>query len=183
MVRATEKYQIRYLGIDEWNRLDKVPKNDRDSLILKMLYETGCTVNELVNIKNDDIDGNVIKIKPKNARNHEARTVYISDKLLRLVRAYCRTNQGSKYLFSTRQSSSMTTKRIRQLMQKYCRMCGIGKVNPQILRYTHIVHAYQKNIPLDAIQKQVGLKRSRAIEIFEQLPELETKDAYKRFTD
>jgi hypothetical protein len=77
----------------------------------------------------------------------------------------------------------MTTKRVHQLVEKYCVLSALPALGPQILRYTHIVHAYQKNIPIDAIQHQVGLKRSRAIEIFQELPELDTKDAYKRFIE
>jgi len=183
LVHAEQKNNIRYLDIGEWNCLDSIPKSERDSLILRLLYETGCTVNELVNIKRSDFEGNIIRIRPKHARNHEPRTAYISDTLLKEIRGFCRKKPEGDFLFSTRQSSCMTTKRIRQLVQKYCSTARIGRVNPQVLRYTHIVHAYQRNIPLDAIQRQVGLKRSRAIEIFEQLPELETKDAYKRFTE
>jgi len=177
-----KKYHIKFLEFNEWARLLESIKDERDFLIFHLLYETGCTVNELVNIKTRDFTGNILKIRSHHARNREARSVYISENLLRRVRAFCNIAKG-EYLFSTRQSRSMSTKRIRQLVQKYCSVCGIIGANPQILRYTHIVHAYQKGIPLEAIQNQVGLKRSRAIEIFEQLPERKTTDAYRKFMD
>jgi len=59
----------------------------------------------------------------------------------------------------------------------------VKEISPQTLRYTHIVHAYLKNVPIDAIQSQVGLKRSRAIELFSKLPELSQQDPYKSFYD
>jgi integrase/recombinase XerC len=172
---------IRYLSHNQWQHLKDLQKPRRDQLILEILYSTGCTVNELVNIKISDFDlkANQLAIRPGNARNKEPRKVYITDGLAASVKHFAQGNTG--YLFFTRQSDRMTTKRICQLVQKYCRLCKISNASPQILRYTHIVHAYEKKIPLSAIQKQVGLKRSRAIEIFQQLPELEEKDAYKRF--
>lgn len=177
-VRYLKDFQ--YLTIDEWKKLESLAKEQRDDLITQLLYESGCTVNELVNIRKADISDNSLHIRPKNARNKEGRHVYISNILVKKIAAFSKANPGSIYLFSTRQSPQMTTKRVRQIVQGLCKKIGVD-AGPQVLRYTHIVHAYQKKIPLMAIQKQVGLKRSRAIEIFNQLPDMTAGDAYKNF--
>jgi site-specific recombinase XerD len=183
--KGSSENKIRYLNHNEFENLLNIQKNLRDELIISLLYEIGCTVNELVNIKNKnfDFDQNLLKIQGKSARNKEQRYVYLSDKIISSIKKFQKANLNSDFLFFSRQSPTMTTKRIRQIVQKYLKTIGIEKAGPQILRYTHIVHAYQKKIPLDAIQKQVGLKRSRAIEIFGQLPELNTKNPYKKFTE
>jgi len=180
---VSSKSKIRFLDFDELDELLSQPMNNRDDLMICLLYETGCTVAELVGIcfRHIDLNSNKLTIASEHARNKELRRVFISDKLIKKIRIYRKNNPDGKYLFSSRQSETITTKRVRQLVQKNLKSIGITKAGPQILRYTHIVHAYQKNIPLTAIQKQVGLKRSRAIEIFQQLPELETEGAYKRF--
>jgi len=177
--------KIRFLSFNELKNFKKIKKDPRDDLIISILYDTGCTVNELVNIRNSHFDfrNNMLKIRREHARNQESRSVYISDVLIQKIREFQKINPDSEYIFYSRQSKSMTTKRIRQIVQKYFKKAGIVGAGPQVLRYTHIVHAYKKNIPLDAIQNQVGLKRSRAIEIFAQLPEIQTKDAYKKFTE
>jgi integrase len=176
--------KIRYLSVKDWERLQGQAMPERDLLILRVIYETGCTVNELVNIRagHCDLAANTIKIRSEHARNHEQRVCVISDNLSRRLRSIISQDESS-YLFSTRQSASMTTKRVNQLVGKYCDIIGVKSAGPQVLRYTHIVHAYLRGIPLDAIRKQVGLKRSRAIEIFQELPVLETKDAYRRFIE
>jgi integrase len=175
---------IRYLTRDDWRILEKAPSSMRDSLILRILYETGCTVNELVNIKRSHCDfvANTVRIRPEHARNHANRVAYISERLSKDLQSYGSLHEG-EYILSGRQGEGLTTKRIRQLVQKYCEQCGIHDAGPQVLRYTHIVHAYQKNIPLQAIQRQVGLRRSRAIDIFQELPELGSKDAYRKFIE
>jgi len=179
------KYLISYLSIKELKGLIRISKVLRDDLIISILYETGCTVSELVNIRIVDFDfeKNRLTIEWENARNNQTRQVYISNNLIMKIKEYIKENPHREYLFYTRQSPQMTTKRICQLVKKYCILSGLKEFTPQILRYTHIVHAYQKKIPLDAIQRQVGLKRSRAIEIFSQLPELVTENAYRNFIE
>ncbi len=156
---------------------------ERDRLILRILYETGCTVKELVGLRYSDVDfaGRAIHISRKSARSGP-RNVYVSAQLLDAIREYKHKNP-SPYLLSTRQSNRMTRKRVRQIVQGLLGSAGFAGHGPQTIRYTHIVHAYSKGIPLPAIQRQVGLGRSRAIEIFSQLPNLETGDAYSKFLE
>ncbi len=179
------KNNIRYLSIEQWKKLDSLKKSRRDSLIVKLLYFTGCTVNELINIKISDFDfrKGILRIRGEVSRNSRQRNVFVPHELLKLVKAYRKENDKSDFIFYTRQSCQMTTKRVRQLVQKYCRQAGITNANPQLLRYTHIAHAYMKNIPVDAIQQQVGLRKSRAIEIFSQLRLSAVPDAYRNFAN
>lgn len=184
-MKREEIYPIRYLSFDEWDKLKSHKKLSRDDLIVHILYSTGCTVNELVNIRVKDIDfkNQVLHIRKSSSRNNYHRCVFLSKKVLDKIKAYLRENPSYDYLFSTRQSKKMTTKRVRQIVQDLCSQIDIKDATPQILRYTHIAHAYQKNIPVDAIQKQVGIRRSRAIEIFNQLKMTSLKDAYKKFDE
>jgi len=173
--------KIRFIEFSKMQELLLLPKLPRDKLILRLLYETGCTVGELVDIKfsHFNAEKNQLRILSESARNGESRKVFVSKSLLDIITLFRKKNPDSPYLFYTRQSPKLTTKRVRQLVQKYSKVIGIKKTGPQILRYTHIVHAYQKNIPLDAIQKQVGLKRSRAIEVFMQLKDPVKQGGYE----
>ena len=182
-MKRESAYPIRYLTFEEWEKLRSFKKLRRDDLILTILYSTGCTVNELVNIKVRDIDfsNRILTIRKNNSRNKSLRKVYLSQKVIDKIKNFIEENQSGEYLFSTRQSKKMTTKRVRQIVQKLCAKIKIKDATPQILRYTHIVHAYKMNIPVDAILRQVGLRRSRAIEIFNQLKLSNLEEAYKQF--
>ena len=87
------QYPIKYLSYEEWNRLDALPKSPRDDLILNILYSTGCTVNELVNIRIRQIDfkKNTLQIRKESSRNKHARDVYISKKVIEKITS---TSQG-----------------------------------------------------------------------------------------
>lgn len=183
LMKRESKYPIKYLSFSEWSRLDSLKKNSRDDLILCILYNSGCTVNELVNIKIKDIDfkKGMLSISKDSSRNKHSRRVFISPKVIDKIKKYIDESTSSAYLFSTRQSPQITTKRVRQIVQNLCKKIKVTDVTPQIMRYTHIAHAFMKNIPVDAIQAQVGLRRSRAIEIFNQLKINSPKDAYQAF--
>ena len=135
--------------------------------------------------KDFDFSKGTLTIYAENSRNHESRVAHVSKSLIALVKEYINSAAAnakkSEYLFATRQSKAMTTKRARQIVHKYCNIAGIKTNNPQVIRYTHIVHAYLKGIPFNAIASQVGLKRSRAIEIFSQLPDLAANNPYNKF--
>lgn len=182
-MKRESKYPIKYLTYSEWDRLDALKKNSRDDLILCILYNSGCTVNELINIRVKDIDQKkgMLSISKDSSRNKHSRRVFISPRVIEKIKKYIEENSPSTYLFSTRQSSQITTKRVRQIVQSLCKKIKVVDATPQIMRYTHIAHAFMKNIPVDAIQAQVGLRRSRAIEIFNQLKINSPKDAYQAF--
>lgn len=182
-MKRESAYPIRYLSFGEWEKLKGIDKLERDELILSILYSTGCTVNELVNIKVKDIDfkNKTLIIRKTNSRNKTYRKVYLSGRVLEKIESFLREHNAGEYLFSTRQSKKMTTKRVRQIVQKLCSKINVKDATPQIIRYTHIAHAYKKNIPVDAIVRQVGLRRSRAIEIFNQLKLSKLENAYEEF--
>lgn len=182
------KAEIKYLTLKEWKAVSRLPKAARDSLILELLYKTGCTVNELVNLKVADIDfrKKTATFRARSSRNHEQRVAILPTTLTLEIKEFLRTKgkfqAKQSYIFDTRQSPQMTTKRIRQIVQDCTKKAGIkGKNNPQILRYTHIVHAYMRNIPIASIQRQVGLKRSRAIQIFTELKTETYENDYRKF--
>ena len=172
------KKEVKYLSKAEFTRLRNQIKDDRDQLILDVLYETGCTVNELVHIQIFDVDftNGVINVRSENTKSHRSRKCFVSKKLVSTIKKLGKVT----YILATRQSSQITTKRVRQLIQYYSKKAKLGKINPQVIRYTHIAHALEKGIPLTAIQKQVGMERLRMVQIYEALVP-EEKEGYERF--
>jgi len=177
-----KKKVICSLSRSELARLKNQIQNERDQLILQILYETGCTVNELVNIKynNINVKSKTIKYPSDVTKTKKSRVCFISRKLIGDLKKYTR-GENFVYLFFTRQSSNITTKRVRQLIQSYGKKAGLGKINPQVIRYTHIAHALERGIPLTAIQKQVGMERLRMVQIYESLVPEEKEGDYDKF--
>ncbi|MFH1396750.1 MAG: tyrosine-type recombinase/integrase [archaeon] len=177
-----KKKVIQSLSRGELVRLRSQIQNQRDKIILQILYETGCTVNELVNIKynNINVKSKTIKYPSDITKTKKSRICFISSKLVNELKKYTR-GENFVYLFVTRQSYNITTKRVRQLLQSYGLKARLGKINPQVIRYTHIAHALERGITLTTIQKQVGIERLRMVQIYESLVPEEKEGEYGKF--
>lgn len=158
-------------------------KHERDQLLLRVLYETGCTVAEVTSIKRVHID------PERNAisffSTHHPRTACISSslgtRLLEYMAVLGNDELGNDdFLFSGRQSGRLTARRVRQIVEHYSEMILGRMVTPHVLRYTHIAHALEKGLPLHAIQSQVGLDDLRMAQIARQL-NVAHHDNYARF--
>jgi integrase len=154
------------LGLDIRVFLDKLSSlsNLRDRIILRLLFETGCSVNELCSIRVSDY------IQPKeylqlNRIRFIDRHSVISENLAIDIRKYIlfRKRVGVDYLFSQNIRKPLSVKRVEQLtMQIYD-----GKIRPMQIRYMHIIHAASKGLSPDTICEQTGLSRQRILQILD----------------
>ncbi|MFT4250371.1 MAG: tyrosine-type recombinase/integrase [Candidatus Woesearchaeota archaeon] len=153
---------IEYLEIDEIQQLKALTKEQRDALLIATQYETGCTVSELINIRREDLRERHIHVEDRLCR--------VSTTLLEQLSLYVKTHE-SPYVFPSRQQDRLTQKRVQQIIRKRLRALNkdLDKTSPHLLRYSHIVHAVQQNIPLQAIMQQTGLKEMRLSQIISQI--------------
>ncbi len=181
MSQKTKESSESYLSLQEIRKLISSISDMRDKLMIRLLYETGCTLIELVNIKVSDILGNKIKIFDPETR--ELRFSRISGKLAKDLSFYIRGNNLSKgyYILSTRQSKQISEKRVRQLIQDYTKKISSRKINPQMFRYYHIIHAYQNGVLLENIAKQTGITPYRVFQIINDFKIKPKQNLYNQF--
>jgi len=178
-----ENKEVAALTPEEAKRLLNAAENTRDRLLIHTLYETGCTVNELANLRVQDFHHATctIHFTSDTTRNKTSRSSHASPTLCQELLHLTLHKQPTDKLFSGRQGAQLTTKRVRQIVQKLGEQTLGRQVNPQELRYTHIAHALGKNIPISAIQSQVGLDTLRMTQLAEQLTPKRVTNAYDAF--
>lgn len=126
-------------------------KDTRIKLIFSILIETSCKVSELSNIKIIHISKKYIKINN--------RIVPISTALHSNLNSYInKQDKKQDYLFSTRQSPKISTKRIRQLIQSTTKIILKQKISPEDIRKISIKDKIKK-LDINKVKKEVGLKR------------------------
>ena len=173
---------LKYVDVDHIRKLVSNAKTERDKIIILILFETGCTVNELVNIRVRDIEGSTIHFIASITRNNHPKFARISDRLKSMIESYLKTRNTTKtsYIFEARLNKKITTKRVRQIIQALGKTIG-RTVNPQTIRYSHLVHALRMAIPLNEISRQTGIMKSRLVQLLTDLELPSSKDAYDRF--
>jgi len=151
-----------YLTKKEFLEIKKPILNKRDFIILNILFESGCTLKELINlkVKNFDFENNSFLIEAETTKNKEARLPTISKKLSLEIKSFIQKNKLylANNLFYTRQSKRITEERVFQIIKYYSSKVGFKKINPQILRYSHIAHSRIMGKSIQEISNQTGIK-------------------------
>lgn len=158
-----------YLTKKEFASFQNRFKKERDFLMLRVLYETGCTANELVHIQVKDLDLKRRKIHFPESNFNSTKKSKISLKLSVRLEAFIAERGADEYVFSSQQSKSITNKRVRQIFKSYSAKTKFGLILPQNVRYTHITHALAKGKDRKIIEKQLGIKSQRMTQLIKML--------------
>ncbi|MFO7710523.1 MAG: tyrosine-type recombinase/integrase [Candidatus Woesearchaeota archaeon] len=182
-----QQKELTYLNPSEVSTLlDGIPRT-RDKVLLSLLYELGCSLRELVNIRVRDVsfEEHGIAIPGSHTKRCE-RFCLVSSRTLDLLRSYLDEENLLKkrlsYIFSSSHGGHMTVRRITQLIHNILNDAGFeDRANPQVLKYSHIINAYQANVPISAIQKQVGLTKHRLVSILLEVDTEAGIEHYEKF--
>ncbi len=148
-----------YLGFEEWYSLLGSINDSTHKLIFEVLYYTGCSESELINLKFSDFNFKSSSIKFKDRISAIPLQLSLKIKKINL--------KPADHIFSSRQSSRISSKRIQQIVSEIS-LRNIGKrITPQDIRTLHVCHALVKSQSIISISKQTGLKAQRIAQITE----------------
>ena len=137
----------------------------RDALLLRILFETGCSVAELASIKVGDFSpADDASSNPTISFSNPDRSSVISPSLASSLGSFIskRGRKPSEFAFSQQPQKPFSVKRIEQIIS------AIDKtLTPQDIRYLHIAHAASRGLTPDAIAAQTGLSRQRILQIID----------------
>jgi len=124
----------------------------KDKIIYKIIIETSCKVSELSRLKVNNISNNLI--------NFGKRKVLISKELSLLISEYIKQENllSDTFLFKTRQSNCITTRRIRQIIHQASQSNLGYKIDPKDLRECSIKQKL-KIKDIESVRREAGLKR------------------------
>jgi len=129
--------------------------SQRDRLVVAMLFETGCTVSELVKIRIKDIRGNILTIPGEHTKNRRIRRIEMPPKLSRRINDICRGRKKTECLFRSKQSQGLSTRRIEQIIVHYAGICGLT-LSPRKIRKEYIKNQLRHCSPEEA-QSRTGV--------------------------
>lgn len=117
--------------------------NVRDLAISLLFLELGLTLNQVINLEKSDVRSNSIKIKTIDGRFSDkkegtVKVFQISIQLAQLLRNVS-LSSNSNYIFSSRQGSKYSERRIQQIFDDYSSKLGF-RVTPQVLRNTFVAN-------------------------------------------
>ena len=160
-------YLPRFLKREELDKIfsvcdNKNPIEQRDTLVMELLYATGLRVSELVNIKVANIDqkNRTIKVLGKGSKerivifnNHtkEAMDIYLRE-------GYKTFNkEGSQYLILDKYGNKLSERYVRNIVDKFVRKAGLNiKIGPHTLRHTFATDMLENGSDLMTVKELLG---------------------------
>ncbi|WP_243719991.1 site-specific tyrosine recombinase/integron integrase [Macrococcus lamae] len=136
------------------------PFHKRDQLILELLYATGIRVSELVNLKLEDIDEEMMVIKVLGKGNKE-RIVPFGSFALKSLRNYFPLRQqyvrDHHYLLVNNRGGPLTARGVRYVLDQIIKRAGsVSDIHPHKLRHTFATHLLNEGADLRTVQDLLG---------------------------
>ncbi len=212
-VKRSPKYDrfgetIRYLTVEELQKLFDCIDNYRHKLMFEMVYELGCRVGEFVRIRLRDLNfqRSSVFFPAENTKTGFRRTSHLPRGLINEVRSLLKSQsrmtkrderllRPGEFLFLSPQGRNQhySENRLRQIFQKYVRKSSldrqygtdsVGRTLHQItihsLRHSHLMHyIHVHNLPLPIVQKQVGHRTLKATSVYLRPSDEAVADAYE----
>ena len=156
---------LEYLTINESNGLLRAINEPRDKAIITLFLCNGLFVNELINLKVDDIDfpKRLLKIQGKRKRDlplndqaHDALASWSKERI----------TTPSPYLFITMKGNveQLSLRGIDKMIRRYAELAGLNRnVNAKVLRNTFAANLFKQAIPLQEATNLLGITDPESI--------------------
>jgi integrase/recombinase XerC len=140
----------------------------RDRLMVEFFYQTGIRLSELIQLKEDDVRVEHLKVLGK--RNKE-RIIPISQDLYELILEYRRLRSfiGSNcaYFFIDTKGNQVYSKFVYRRINTYLRdVTNLDKCSPHVLRHTFATHMLNNGAGLETLKDLLGHANLSATQIY-----------------
>lgn len=184
-----ELYLPKYLKDEELDKIFSVcnmnnPINERDTLIIELLYATGIRVSELVNIKIKDINredksikvlgkGDKERIVLYNNHTEKALDTYLNDG----YHSFNKQNNG--YLILNKNGCKLSERYVRVIINNLVRKAGLDiKISPHTIRHTFATDMLEEGADLITVKELLGHESLNTTSIYTHVTNEQIKKTY-----
>lgn len=185
-----ELYLPKFLKNEEIDKIFSVCNSnnvyeERDTLIIELLYATGLRVSELVNIKIEDIDFNnrTIKVLGKGSKermviynNHtkKAMDTYLNDGYHSL------NKRNNGYLVLNKDGNKLSERYVRNIINKLVRRANLDiKISPHTIRHTFATDMLENGSDLMTVKELLGHESLNTTSIYTHVTNEQIKKVYE----
>lgn len=157
-----------------------------EKIILELLYGTGMRRNELINLKESDIDsynaqlkvlgkGNKERIIPVHPQLKASLQLFVVEKK-RAVEA-----QEGDYLLVTPKGKKLAPRAVYGMVKKYLHLVTtIDKKSPHVLRHTFATHLMNNGADINAVKELLGHSSLAATQVYTHNTIEKLKEVYRK---
>lgn len=161
-------------------------QNTQHMVIIKTLIYTGVRVQELVNIKIDDVDFNRYQVRINEGKGGKDRVVPFPQSFRETLMFYIKAEKtkGARYLFESNRKKPFTTRGIRKILAGYAYDVGMEEsLSPHKLRHFLLTWLKSQGIDDALIQPYSGHASRKSLEVYSKLSLNAAQTAYDGVMD
>ena len=184
-----ELYLPKFLKSSELDKLFEVCSEDtaidqRNTLIIELLYASGIRVSELVNIKLSDIDRNekVIKILGKGSKE---RIVLYNNHTKKAMDTYLDSGyhefnkKNSGYLILNKDGDKLSSRYVRVIIDDLVKRAGLDiKISPHTMRHTFATDMLEEGADLVTVKELLGHESLNTTSIYTHVTNEQIRKTY-----
>lgn len=184
-----DKYLPKFLKDEELNKIFSVCNydnsiNQRNSVIIELLYATGIRVSELINIKISDIDINERTIKVLGKGSKE-RMVIFNNHTKKAINTYLddgyhilnKNNTG--YLILNKDGNRLSERYVRNIINKLVTKAGLDiKISPHTFRHTFATDMLEEGSDLMTVKELLGHESLNTTSIYTHITNEQIRKIY-----
>ncbi|MBN1463443.1 MAG: tyrosine-type recombinase/integrase [Paludibacteraceae bacterium] len=167
------------------SKSDLVFEQQREILIIEMLYCTGIRVSELVNMQIENINFERQEIKVIGKGNKE-RIIPVTQELLDSISFYYDerakiANKTNHFVFITKKGEKIYSKLVYNIVKKILNLITTNeKKGPHTLRHSFATHMLNNGADLNAIKELLGHANLSATQVYTHNTFTKLKSIYKQ---
>lgn len=156
--KARNRLAERILTEEEVKKIRDATTNERDRLVVRLLYSAGLRVSELCNLKWRDLkehsSGGQITVFGKGDKT---RSVLIRKGLWKELQELRSNAHFDSPVFVSRQGGHLCRSMVFHIVKNAAKKAKIeGDVSPHWLRHSHASHSLDRGAPIHLLQKTLG---------------------------
>jgi integrase/recombinase XerC len=147
-------------------------KDKTDQLLLKIFYQTGMRLSELVNLKEGQVDISNSNIKVIGKGNKE-RIIPVNTELINDIASYLKEKKANieiaaeQYILTNSKGKKLYPKYVYNAVRSYLAIATtITKKSPHVLRHTFATHLVNNGADINAVKELLGHSSLAATQVY-----------------
>lgn len=159
--------------------LESIRDNEKNYLLISLLWQTGARISEILSIKVKDIDfhGKVLKLTTLKQKKKKQRAIPLQGNLIGLLGAYIAANELKREDIVL----DITRQRAFQIVRETVLKAGLDKdrAHPHVFRHSFAVNAVLQGVPILVIKNWLGHSNIQNTLIYMQVLGSDTRQFYE----
>ncbi len=155
------------LSRNEINRILESPKNAKHKLLLSLAYGAGLRVSEVVGLKVQDLDFEVLTVHVKRAKGQKDRISVMPESLVDSLRNLVAGKTKNDLVFESERGGKLTTRTAQKVFENALRGSGVKKdATFHSLRHSFATHLLENGSDVRYVQELLGHQNIRTTQVY-----------------